>query len=1242
MTIKIVRKSSFPTGMIFLLLAVILMISCRQSQDSDKAADRFAFKAPVAKPLKYTEAKKIEWEIVPSDSIPPPQTYSLDIDKLPSTPLVTSVFKPMKAPMKEYAFNFEDLPENVFQLDTIPMAFRKAIIPKPVVTKMDQPRRVPELHHAILQLSKTEGLPSDEIKEIMENEDGTYWIATYEGGLSLYNGESINTYNYDQIFNIAKDQEGRLWLGTADGMVVLDFENNIETSFFRGNAITDVYCDHNNKIWWIHWLNGLYTMKSDMTELHKVANEGFNRPIRILEDSANNLWIGIAGNDLHISVISPDRKSFKDIHGTAEYNIGFVAKLFEDSKGTIWIDALQQEPLILGFNLKEKTAKTLNKENGYHGFGRLFEEDDRGRLWIFQRDSVYVLSADQNQLRSFATLGIPASNNRMGYVIKDKQGVLWLGTHNRGVELIDPNSPLIESLDADNGLNNPDVWSVEETSRGDIWLGSNGNIDVLNRKQETVKRLNNQQLKHRRPGAIYKIEEFEKDNIFISGAGGFSVFDRGQNSVTYYSLETSLNTTIRDFVVDENNLFWLATNTDGILVYDTARSTIKKLSIDGALVPPTTSNKIIEDGNGNYWAIANDGIIIINKEENTLRRIGVSEGLINNDVTNILLRNNTELWVATSEGLSVIDITSQTITNLGKEEGIIPPVLYELNQRDGIVYLGSSEGLIEVKPPAEKSDPWLYYKYGVEQGFGANDYSANASTLLKNGELWFPGATPDLQINIIAPDVIVDTTSMKTQITGISIMDQDQSFDSYTKYETLLSENDTLWEAGKDKYFLKSTLPSDTGYVFENNIQWDSLPVPFKLPLGLKLPYDQNYLRFQYANFRVLNRDKIAFRYILEGYDSKWNYPGSKSVSKNYFNLPPGKYTFQVETRELSGKWGSQAHYTFSILPPWWQTWWAYLLYAIIVIGGIWSIVQYRSRQLKRKNRLLEEKVAFRTKELQKTITSLKSTQAQLIQSEKMASLGELTAGIAHEIQNPLNFVNNFSEVNRELIEELKEEKAKTKKERDEKLEEELLTDIDQNLEKISHHGKRADSIVKGMLQHSRASSGEKEPTDINMLADEYLRLAYHGLRAKDKSFNATLDTDFDKDIGKIDIIPQDMGRVILNLITNAFHAVQERKKRGEKGYEPTVTVSTKTIGDTIQVAVKDNGNGVPQQIIKRIFEPFFTTKPSGRGTGLGLSMSYEIVTKGHGGELKVTSKEGEGTIFTIILPGVKENKTKK
>jgi len=291
--------------------------------------------------------------------------------------------------------------------------------------------------------------------------------------------------------------------------------------------------------------------------------------------------------------------------------------------------------------------------------------------------------------------------------------------------------------------------------------------------------------------------------------------------------------------------------------------------------------------------------------------------------------------------------------------------------------------------------------------------------------------------------------------------------------------------------------------------------------------------------------------------------------------------------------------------------------------------------------------VNVQKKEIETTLSELKSTQAQLIHSEKMASLGELTAGIAHEIQNPLNFVNNFSDVNRELIEELKNEKSNLKSEE----QHEILNDIDQNLEKISFHGRRADAIVRGMLQHSRTSSGQKELTDINALADEYLRLAYHGLRAKDKSFNAKLETDFDPSVGRINIVAQDIGRVILNLINNAFYAISDKAKlqsanlptpqgvlrTGQADYDPQVIIQTKrmsgkTNGERVEISVSDNGNGIPKNIVDKIFQPFFTTKPTGEGTGLGLSLAHEIV-KAHGGELKVETKEGEGTKFIIVIP---------
>jgi signal transduction histidine kinase len=282
-----------------------------------------------------------------------------------------------------------------------------------------------------------------------------------------------------------------------------------------------------------------------------------------------------------------------------------------------------------------------------------------------------------------------------------------------------------------------------------------------------------------------------------------------------------------------------------------------------------------------------------------------------------------------------------------------------------------------------------------------------------------------------------------------------------------------------------------------------------------------------------------------------------------------------------------------------------------------------------------KEEISKQRDQLKQALEGLQSTQTQLIHREKMASLGELTAGIAHEIQNPLNFVKNFSEVNIELLGEIEEALARGNI-HEAKL---ISADIKYNLEKIAHHGKRADSIVKGMLYHSRNSTNKKEPTNINVLADECLRLTYHGLRAKDKSFNATMKMEFDETLEELYIIPQDIGRVFLNLFTNAFYSVMEKNKLQGEGppadrreYEPTVSVSTKKIKDKVEIKVTDNGLGIPQRVLDKIYQPFFTTKPTGEGTGLGLSLSYDII-KSHGGELKVKTKEGEFAEFIVFLP---------
>ncbi len=360
-----------------------------------------------------------------------------------------------------------------------------------------------------------------------------------------------------------------------------------------------------------------------------------------------------------------------------------------------------------------------------------------------------------------------------------------------------------------------------------------------------------------------------------------------------------------------------------------------------------------------------------------------------------------------------------------------------------------------------------------------------------------------------------------------------------------------------------------------------------------------------------------AFNYLhlaIVSKDSLYNQEKQRQILSYKFN----EELQQRETEKLQAQYKNQIK--------------IYILLGILIVVVVIGIILWRYNQQRKKAYAQLEKQKNETDQqrakAEEALTELKSTQAQLIQSEKMASLGELTAGIAHEIQNPLNFVNNFSEVNTELIDELGQEVDKGNLDEVKA----IANDIRENEQKINHHGKRADAIVKNMLLHSRSSTGKKEPTDVNALADEYLRLAYHGMRAKDKTFNAKFETDLDPSIEKISVIPQDIGRLILNLINNAFHAVSETQKQNQAGYEPTVTVGTSKLNGAIEIKVKDNGNGIPQKVLDKIFQPFFTTKPTGQGTGLGLSLAYDIV-KAHGGEIKVNTRDGEFTEFVVHLP---------
>ncbi len=595
---------------------------------------------------------------------------------------------------------------------------------------------------------------------------------------------------------------------------------------------------------------------------------------------------------------------------------------------------------------------------------------------------------------------------------------------------------------------------------------------------------------------------------------------------------------------------------------------------------------IAEDGKQRLWIGTDGGLNLYDYDQNIFT---VFRSTILSSTNFFTTDKNGEPWFGTysSGGLVSVNVEKGIITAFDESKGLLQnDLVFGQNGRIvkdefGRFWLPTQRGL-SVFDPETKS----FVSYYEKDGFQPYD-RRYVTIATSNGGIWIGGSHG---LNHILPARLLekDTTLPSIVITQVTI-------------------NDSLYS-------------KPDGAIFKQSVAYTN---------AIKLKYWQKDLSFDFVALHYLRSEDNQYSWKLENYDKNWSAP-SKERKASYTNLPSGKYVFRVKASNADGVWNEEGiSFTIRILPPWWQTWWAYWIYLIILIVIGWRIHKFqKARTIRIERDKTRDRELIQAKEIEKAYTELKATQSQLIQSEKMASLGELTAGIAHEIQNPLNFVNNFSEVNQELLEEMKEEIEKRNLD-EVKL---LVKDVIDNEQKINHHGKRADAIVKGMLQHSRSSNGVKEPTDINALADEYLRLSYHGLRAKDKSFNAVFKLQADEDLPKVDVVPQDIGRVLLNLINNAFYAVSEKTKAGIKGYNPEVIVLTTRLRDTIEIRVKDNGSGIPDSVKEKIFQPFFTTKPTGQGTGLGLSLSYDIV-KAHGGELKVESTVGEGSEFIIELP---------
>ena len=1062
----------------------------------------------------------------------------------------------------------------------------------------------------------THGLANNVIWCILEDKTGNLWFGTDGNGVSKFDGKSFTNYTTQQglannvVYSIIEDKAGNLWLGTNGGGVSKfngkRFANYTTAEGLANNAVRDITEDKTGNIWLGTLGGGISKFDGKVFTNYNTAQGLANDTIRsIIQDKKSNYWFGTNGGGLS----KFDGKVFTNYSTPQGLAGNTVWSIIEDETGNLWLGTNGGVSWFNGKNFTNYTTKQGLANNAV----RAIVEDDKGNCW-FGTDGGGLSKFSGNSFTNYTTVqGL--ANNIVYSINEDRSGSLWLGTSGGGASKYD--GKLFTNYTTAQGLANNKIYCIANDQSGNLWFGTSG--------------------------------------------AGVSKFDG--NSFTNYTTDQGLaNNTVFSIIEDQTNNLWLGTSGGGVSKFD-GRSFTNYTTVQGL-----ANNEVfcmLQDKKGNYW-FGTSGGGVSKFDGKSFINYTTEQGLSSNVVWTITEDKSGNLWFGTQNGLGLLRF--ETVAYMNKNLLTQAPVLKHLFEsfttKDGLpdnfvtqvvqgnddkLYVGTNLGFCELIP-GNTSDgserKWTVGKiFNSLTAYPVKDINGGSGAMFKDskGIIWIGTGSdktglvrfnPQAIVNSSNKPPVIDIERVKINNENICWNDLDtkhagEKLDSNTTSLTINEEVNTfggpLSQVEKDSMRKKFS-----DILFDSISNWNSLPK------NLVLTHNFNDIGFEFNAIETGRNFLVKYQYMLEGYDKDWSPPDNKS-SANFGNIYAGTYIFKLKAQSPEGVWSKTVSYTFKVLPPWWKTWQMYLLYLLSFLAVLRFLFKWRESRIEREKDILEKKVKHRTELLNKSLEDLKSTQALLIQSEKMASLGELTAGIAHEIQNPLNFVNNFSEVNKEMLEELKAERLKPVAERDEQTEFEIIEDVIANSEKINHHGKRADAIVKGMLQHSRTSTSLKEPTDINKLADEYLRLSYHGLRAKDKTFNATLKTDFDKSIGNISIIPQDIGRVILNLITNAFYAVNEKTLSAVATptavkYEPTVSISTKKIQGKVEIKVTDNGNGIPQKVLDKIFQPFFTTKPTGQGTGLGLSLSYDIV-KVHGGELKVETKEGEGAAFTLILP---------
>lgn len=1111
----------------------------------------------------------------------------------------------------------------------------------------DIPGLDPRVPHAALTLG------------ITEDSAGGIWAASTAYGL-LYCPKGASAFkqvapeklkpifvssDVNSITDLHVDKDDVLWITTRTGVYkyfpaseeIKAIKEYNEASGELYTFLNRMVADPDGNIWIVNNFRGLLKFKGNTDEFEeisiagklKVTGYGWNITLTSLAvDRSGIFWVSsLEGGLLKYDPVNKPFSVLSHNPGDAASlgtNAVFGAAASNVKPGVVYIGTRGHglniyDPARRGF----KSVKFKAKDDRYGGSVRGLAEDAAGNIWLGTwGEGMIKLDRDFNEVAryksepsAFSTI----SGNLVRVIRPWKDGLLWVGTDD-GLNLFNSATGIFERILSKDMRPYPQVV----TKTLNQLLAGDGKIAVIDRVGNMEDRI--QPFEIREEGSYIVVVSGEADYRspadlgWLMNAKGdtlwmFPAFDStrsaggaAKNRMIVKTVKLTPGSYVLRYRSDDSHAYndWNEPPPDQVDLYGIAllkpANTEQLHLIENGIVPDEkemlvvgSSISDIEVTNRYVWvSAANAGLSRIDPVLRTVENFVHSDdpaSVSSNTIHDVFEDREGVIWLATDEGICRFDEATKTFTQYDEDDGLPTNLTTCIQEGDnGEMWIATQNGISQMVRN-ERIGKVTFINYNSTDGLGGDVFLQLASTRGSDGAFYFGG-----------DHGVTTFRSVTANQTPPAVV-----------FSNLFVSNRSVLEAGAQSFLNGSLLDASQ----------------------ITLPFDQNNLSFEFAALHYANPRKNQYAHMLKGYDQDWIYDNRTFAS--YTNLDPGEYDFMVRASNAYGIWneeGKSIHIT--ILPPWWRTWWAYVSYVLlfgvtIYIGdkAIRNNIKQRERERSRDKELKQ------AKEIEKAYAHLKETQAQLVQSEKMASLGELTAGIAHEIQNPLNFVNNFSEINRELIDEMNQELASGNLDEVKA----IAQNIAENEAKINFHGRRADAIVKGMLQHSRSSSGMKEPTDVNAIADEYLRLAYHGLRAKDKTFNATMKTDFDPGVGKVHAVPQDIGRVVLNLITNAFYVVTEKKAqmngKAAEGdtYEPTVTVSTKRMGSHVEIRVTDNGSGIPPAVLEKIFQPFFTTKPSGQGTGLGLSMSYDIITKGHGGELKVETHVGRGTTFIIALP---------